>query len=117
MKYLLHHNLIECSQHGFIPARSTTTNILECTQQWTDAIQNKQNVDIIYLDFRKAFDSVSHVKLMYKMSSYGLSDNMKGWLKDFLKWRSQRVNINGFISDEVAVTSDVPQALRLRAVF
>ena len=109
MKYLLHHNLIECSQHGFIPARSTTTNILECTLQWTDAIQNKQNLDIIYLDFRKAFDSVSHVKLMYKMSSYGLSDNMKGWLKDFLKLRSQRVNINGFISDEVAVTSGVPQ--------
>ena len=43
------------------------------------------------------------------MSSYGLSDNTKGWLKDFLKLRSQRVNINGFISGEVAVTSGVPQ--------
>ena len=90
MKYLLHHNLIECSQHGFIPAQSTTTNILECTQQWTDAIQNKQYLDIIYLDFRKASDSVSHVKLMYNMYTYGLSDNIKGWLKDFLKLRSQR---------------------------
>ena len=46
---------------------------------------------------------------MNKMFTYGLSDNMKGWLKDFLKLRSQRVNINVFISDEVAVTSGVPQ--------
>ena len=111
MQYLLpqYHNLIDCSQHGFILARSTTTNILECTQQWTDAMQKKQNFNIIYLDFCKAFDSVSHVKLMNKICTYCLNDNTRGWLKDFLNLRSQRVNINGFISDEVAVTSGAPQ--------
>ena len=72
-------------------------------------MQNKQNLDIIYLDFPKAFDSVSHVKLMNKKCTYGLSDNTRGWLRDFLNLRSQSVSINGFISDEVAVTSGVPQ--------
>ena len=51
--HLTHHNLIDNNQHGFIPTRSI--NILECIQQWTDTIHNKQNMDTIYLDFCKAF--------------------------------------------------------------
>ena len=60
-------------------------------------IQNKQNMATIYLDFRKAFDSVSHVKSMKKLS--GLGSKARGWLRDFLSSRTQRVAISGFISD------------------
>ena len=55
--HLTNHILIDNNQHGSIPARSTLTNVLECIQQWTDTIQNKQNMDTIYWDFRKAFDN------------------------------------------------------------
>ena len=60
-------------------------------------------MDTIYLDFRKAFDSVSHVKLMNKLSAYGLGNNARGWLRDFFNYRTQRVAINDFISDEIPV--------------
>ena len=63
----------------------------------------------IYLDFRKAFECVSHVKLMNKLSAYGLGNNARVWLRDFLGSRTQRVVINGFISDEIPVTSGVPR--------
>ena len=66
-------------------------------------IQNKQNMDAICLDFRKAFDSVSHVQLMNKLSACGLGNNARGWLRNFLNSRTQRVAINGFISDEIPV--------------
>ena len=73
--HLTQHSLIDNNQHGFIQARSTLTNILKWIQQWTDTIQNKQNMDTIYLDFRKASDSISRVKLMNKLSAYGLDNN------------------------------------------
>ena len=60
-------------------------------------------MDTIYFDFRKDFDSVSHVKLMNKLSACGLDNNARGWLGDFLKSWAQRVAINGFISDEIPV--------------
>ena len=62
-------------------------------------------MDTIYLDFRKVFDSVSHVKLMNKFSAYSLGNNARGWLRDFLNSRTQRVAIKGFLSGEIAVTS------------
>ena len=64
ISYLRTHNLISNNQHGFLARRSTGTNLLNCFQDWQIAIKNKQLIDIIYLDFQKAFDSLIHNKII-----------------------------------------------------
>ena len=66
-------------------------------------------VDIIYLHFQKAFDKVSHAKLMRKIRKLGISGSLGDWIENWLKDREQRVIINGNCSDWVKVTSGVPQ--------
>ena len=49
-------NILHQAQHGFTKGRSTLTNLLESVNDWTLCLQNKQQVDVVYIDFRKAFD-------------------------------------------------------------
>ena len=74
------------------------TNILECTQQWSEALQSRLLIDVIYLDFKKAFDSISHSKL-FLLQNIRLWHPWKhqGWITDFLSLRSQRINIGGTV--------------------
>ncbi|XP_012561053.2 uncharacterized protein LOC105846644 [Hydra vulgaris] len=71
INYLLLNNLIRKEQHGFIRKRSTCTNILESLHDWTLNLQRCIPTDIIYFDFKKAFHSVSHPKLLMKLLAYG----------------------------------------------
>ena len=64
---------------------------------------------IIYLDFKKAFDSVPHQRLLSKIKSYGIEDNIFKWLSSFLHNRLQRVVLNGVSSQWARVKSGVPQ--------
>ena len=66
-------------------------------------------VDVAYLDFKKAFDSVPHKRLIHKMKGYGVEGNLLDWVTDFLKDRTQFVSVNGCNSESVPVTSGVPQ--------
>ena len=61
------HTLSHC-QHGFTKGPSCLTNLLESLEQWTQALDRGYGVDVLYLDYRKAFDSVSHKRLLYKLS-------------------------------------------------
>ena len=96
-------------QHGFVHGKSTLTQLLGCLNDWTSCIDTGSGVDIIYLDFAKAFDSVSHTKLIFKLRRLGVSNPLLGWIKDYLSNRSQRVVIDGVKSDATPVTSGVPQ--------
>ena len=60
--HLSTNNILHQAQHGFTKGRSTLTNLLESVNDWTLCLQNKQQVDVVYIDFRKAFDVVSHKK-------------------------------------------------------
>jgi len=60
--HLSTNNILHQAQHGFTKGRSTLTNLLESVNDWTLCLQNKQQVDVVYIDFRKAFDVVSHTK-------------------------------------------------------
>ena len=107
--YLSNSSLISPCQHGFRRGRSTTSNLLESVTDWSLNLDHQRSTDAIYFDFRKAFDSVSHTKLLLKLRAYGLSGPLLNWLLSFLSNRSQFVSIGGAASELSAVTSGVPQ--------
>jgi hypothetical protein len=73
LHYLSTHKLITNSQYGFLRKRSTCTNLLECINDWTLALDKHKTTDIVYIDFQKAFDSVSHPKLLKKLAAYNIT--------------------------------------------
>ena len=75
-------------QHAFINKHSTTTNLLECSYVWTVSLNNRNPVDILYIDFSKAFDSVVHSKLIFKLRQIGLPDLLISKIIAFLSDRS-----------------------------
>ena len=107
--YLQRHGLITKCQHGFLRKHSTCTNLLESVYDWSVALNQKLKTDVVYIDFQKAFDTVSHQKLIIKLESYGVCGDLLEWLKAFLRNRTQAVNLSGHVSDIVRVTSGVPQ--------
>lgn len=101
--------LIPDSQHGFRPNRSTTTNLLSSIGDWTRALDSGSPVDVIYLDFSKAFDRVPHRRLLAKLEHLGMRGGLLGWIKAFLTNRRYRVRVGDAYSEEGIVTSGVPQ--------
>ena len=109
LDHLQAHKLISRQQHGFIARHSTNTQLLECCNDWAIHLSAKKQVDIAYLDFAKAFDSVVHVKLLHKLQAYGIGGLILKWIKAFLCNRVQKVRIGRFVSDVCDVISGVPQ--------
>ena len=99
MEHLTSYNLITDEQFGFVPSRSCSLHLLSALNQWTNLPQNGNPVDIAYFDFRKAFDSVPHECLLSKLLLYGIEGKLHGWLREFITCRSQRVVLNGKLSD------------------
>ena len=64
-------------------------------EEVTEAIDRGEEVDVIYLDFAKAFDKVPHKRLLSKLRRYGIKGKIYDWIKDLLSNRKQRVVING----------------------
>jgi hypothetical protein len=101
--------LIDRNQYGFLSRRSTTSHLLDCTLDWNLALNDKRNVDVVYLDYAKAFDSVVHSKLLVKLERYGVSSMLLLWIEAYLTGRSQFVRIGDSISASNNVLSGVPQ--------
>ena len=74
-----------------------------------ECLDDRIPVDAVYLDFRKAFDTVSHKRLLCKLKSYGVHGQIFKWVEDFLSNRTQYVSVNGNNSNRIPVTSGVPQ--------
>ena len=96
-------------QHGFIKGRSTVTQLLEVFHEVSAILDNAGQVDMVYLDFSKAFDSVSHKLLLHKLRSFGFHSNLLSWFEAYLTGRRQRVVVDGIHSDWLPVVSGVPQ--------
>ena len=109
LNFLNQHHLITKHQHGFLSRHSTSTNLLECINDWTLSISNKKSITIAYIDFKSAFDCISHPKLLLKLSSYGIKGNLHFWIQSFLSNRSQFVKINSSYSLPCPVSSGVIQ--------
>ncbi|XP_065658620.1 uncharacterized protein LOC136083141 [Hydra vulgaris] len=101
--------LIANEQHGFVNGKNCCSNLLETLDFITSKIETGNNIDIVFLDFAKAFDSVSLSKLCCKLYGYGFQSYILQWCKSFLSNRKQRVVLGEFISDWQEVTSGVPQ--------
>ena len=101
--------LIQDSQHGFRSNRSCLTNLLESSEYITRLIDEGNPMDIIYLDFSKAFDKVPHKRLVEKLKAHGIKGEIVTWIEEWLTDRKQRVVVNGENSEWEQVVSGVPQ--------
>ena len=117
VNHLSDNNLYAECQHGFRRARSCVTQLLLVMERLTKYFDEGIPVDIIYLDFRKAFDSVPHERLLTKLKAYGISGNILEWIRNFLLGRTQRVKVGSAISSESPVLSGIPQGSILGPVL
>ena len=109
LQYLSDNNVINHYQYGFVSKKSCFTNLLETFEDWTLTTDAGFGIDVIYLDHSKAFDSVSHFRLIENLRGYGLCGILLSWLADFLRGCYQRVVLNSVNSEWSEVTSGVSQ--------
>jgi len=108
MIHVISNSLFSSKQFGFIKGRSTVLQLLHVLDSWVKNLEEGGQIDVIYMDFTKAFDKVPHCRLINKLRSYGVNDQLILWIKNFLLHRSQRVKINEF-SAWHSVVSGIPQ--------
>ena len=106
VEFLVKHKLINTSQHGFLKSRSCLTNLLYFFEEITKWVDDRSPVDVVYLDFQKAFDKVPHQRLLLKLKAHG--NDVINWIEKWLTHRRQRVIVDGEISNGKSVLSVVP---------
>jgi len=99
---------LSSNQHGFTSGRSCLTNLLETFEAWTRILDEGYGLDVIFLDYRKAFDTVPHRRLLEKLRLSGISGRLLNWIKAFLEDRKMRVGVLGSFLAWVEVLSGVP---------
>ncbi|CAG4979993.1 unnamed protein product [Colias eurytheme] len=104
-------------QHGFIQSRSTTTNLLTFTESLVQCVDENKQFDVIYTDFSKAFDKISHPILLQKLSAYGVTGSLLHWLQSYITGREFFVVVNGFTSNVHHITSGAPQGSHLAPIL
>lgn len=108
-QFLIVNNLINKYQYGFIKNRSTTSQFVSTLEDWYDAIFNRKNIDCIFIDFQKAFDSVPHDLLLKKLFNIGIQGKILKWIAEFLTLRTFQVKIGEDLSYKRNITTGVPQ--------
>ncbi|CAM5135214.1 unnamed protein product [Eretmochelys imbricata] len=109
LKHLEERKVIRYSQHGFTKSKSCLTNLIAFYDEITGSVDEGKAVDVLFLDFSKAFDTVSHSILASKLEKYGLDEWTIRWIESWIDLRAQRIVINGSMSSWQLVSSGVPQ--------
>ena len=109
ISHMKDNKLFSDKQYGFINGRSTTLQLLKILDDWTKILDEGGTVDVIYLDFMKAFDTVAHLRLLIKAESYGIVGELLTWIENFLTNRKQRVRVGSETSSWSSVESGIPQ--------
>ena len=105
----LQNNQVLSDSHGFRAGFSCTTQLVSLIEDISYNMDAHRQVDIILLDFSKAFDTVPHHQLLLKLKYYRIDNHVINWVAKWLTSRKQRVLLEGELSDYVPVTSGVPQ--------
>ena len=109
VKFMEDHNLFNPRQHGFRIGRSCLSQLLNHYDHILHLLEMGHNVDVIYLDFAKAFDKVDFTVTLKKIKQLGIQGNVGSWIYSFITSRTQTVLVNGARSEPSAVKSGVPQ--------
>ena len=117
INHMKSNKLFSSKRFGSIGGRPTTLQLLRVLDEWTTILDNGGSIDVTYFDFMKAFDKVSHNRLILKLKSYGIGGVLLDWLKAFLMDRKQRVGVNDEYSKWTEVPSRVPQGWVLGPVL
>ncbi len=107
--YLDTNALISPFQSGFRSGHSTLSQLLLAHSKYVESFNNRACIDAVYTDLSKAFDSISHTKLLVKLYAYGVNSNVCCWIQNFLSNRHQRVIVNDSLSGWLECSSGVPQ--------
>lgn len=116
-KFLEDNNYMNPSQHGFRTGRSCLSQLLEHYDNIICTLEQGHNIDVVYLDFAKAFDKVDHGILCHKLRHLGIGGKIGSWIHNFLSGRTQRVKVNNAQSKPANVTSSVPQGTVLGPIL
>ena len=113
MQHLEEHDILLPSQFGFKTKYSCESQLLIVTDDFAKALHNRLQIDIAILDLSKAFDKVSHKRLLCKLNYYGIRGHLFTWLQSFLNDLLQQVVVKGCFSSPSKVSLGVPQGLVL----
>ena len=114
--FWLDQNIFNPNQYAYLSGKSTLTQ-LSCFDDWSKSRNKSKSTDVVFLDFSKAFDSVPHERLLFKLKRYGIDDSLLLWFRNFLTNRRQRVAIRGTYSSRATVKSGVPQGTILGPIL
>ena len=117
MAHLNEHSILHDRQHGFRAMRSCETQLVTFIDELAGKMSKGSQVDVIIMDFSKAFDRVPHKRLMHKLEYYGIQGSTLAWISSFLSSRTQRVLVAGEASGLLDVDSGVPQGSVLGPVL
>ena len=109
-EFLQEHNILFQNQFGFRKNNSTSFALIEITKKIKETIDNKKYGCGIFIDLRKAFDTVNHEILLRKLEHYGIRGMALNWFKSYLTNRKQYVSLNRESSELKLIECGVPQA-------
>ena len=109
VEYIEKHHLFNPNQHGFRSGHSCLSQLLAHYDKITQLLEQGDNIDVLYLDFSKAFDKLDFNITLQKLINMGITGNILRWITDFLTTWHQCVVVEGHKSDPFSMISGVPQ--------
>ncbi len=107
-KYLEKESILSEYQFGFRSSHSTTTTLLDCSNEWYVNMDRGQYNLVVFLDIKKAFDTVNHDILLKKLEMYGLGDSALALLRNYLTDRTQKCQLQDMLSKQRKITCGIP---------